>query len=56
MCPPQHKRQKLWQQNLNKSKTEQEDLINLDIHKRYDLILLQEPYLDKYGNIRATRK
>src|SRR5882672_5195237 len=46
---------RIWQQNVNKSKTAQEDLINTDVHRNYDLILLQEPYLDGYGNTRATR-
>ena len=44
---------RIWQQNITKSKMVQEDL---DIHKTYDLIFPQEPYLYKYGNSRATRK
>ena len=33
---------KLWQKNLNKSRSTQEDLINSDLWKDYDIILLQE--------------
>jgi len=46
---------RIWQQNLNKSRVAQEDLINSDVHKSYDLLILQEPYIDSYGNTKATR-
>jgi len=29
---------KMWQQNIHKSRMAQEDLINLDMHKEYDLL------------------
>ena len=44
----------IWQQNLNKSAKAHWDLINSSIHKDWDVILLQEPYLDSYGNTKAT--
>src|SRR5882672_4993774 len=46
---------RLWQQNLNKSRSAQEDLINSDLPKNYDIILLQEPYIDSYGNTKAKK-
>ena len=55
MARPAPMQLRLWQQNINKSNIVQEDLINSDIHKNYDMVLLQEPYLDRYGNMRATR-
>ena len=45
----------VWQQNLNKSHVAQEDLINSDIQRTYDILVLQEPYIDVYGNTKATR-
>ena len=33
----------------------QEDLINSDIQKDYDILLLQEPYIDSFSNIKAMR-
>ena len=45
----------VWQQNLNKSHIAQEDLINLDIQRTYDILMLQEPYIDAYGNTKARR-
>jgi ribonuclease HI len=48
-------RLQIWQQNLNKSRAAQEDLINSNIHSDYDIILLQEPYIDSLGNTKATR-
>ena len=33
----------------------QEDFINLDVYKSYNLLLLQEPYIDGYGNTKATK-
>ena len=34
----------------------QEDLINSDVHRNYDILMLQEPYIDAYGNTKATSK
>ena len=52
---PSPKRLRIWQQNLNKSDKVQFDLINSSVHKDWDL-LLQEPYIDKFGNTKATSK
>ena len=52
---PAPKRFNIWQQNLNKSRVAQEDLINSGIHKDYDILALQEPYIDAFGNTKATR-
>ena len=52
---PALKRFNVWQQNLNKSQVAQEDLINCSIHKDYDILALQEPYIDAFGNMKATR-
>ena len=45
----------IWQQNLNKSRVMQEELINSEVYKEYDLLILQEPYIDSYGNTKVTR-
>ena len=50
---PNHLR--IWQQNINKSRVAQEDLINSDVYKNYNLMLLQEPFIDSYGNTKATK-
>src|SRR5882724_5433558 len=55
MCPPQHKRQKLWQQNLNKSRLVQEDLINSDLCTDCDIILLQDLYMDSHDNTKVAK-
>ena len=47
-------RLRIWQQNLNKSRVAQEDLINSGVYKDYDVLILQEPYIDSYGNTKAT--
>ena len=52
---PVPNRLRIWQQNLNKSRVAQEDLINSEVYKEYDLLILQEPYIDSYGNTKATR-
>ena len=44
----------IWQQNLNKSRVAQEDLINSEVYKQFDVLILQEPFIDSYGNMRAT--
>ena len=36
-----------WQQNLHKLRIAQEDLINSDVHKNYDLLILQELYIHR---------
>lgn len=42
------------QQNLNKSRTAQFDLINSIDPKDWDIILLQEPFIDAYNNTKAN--
>jgi len=51
---PMPVRLKIWQQNLNKSDKAQYDLINSPIHEEWDLLLLQEPYIDARGNTKAN--
>ena len=51
---PTPNRLRIWQQNLNKSRVVQEDLINSGVYKDYDVLILQEPYIDSYGNTKAT--
>ena len=46
----------IWQQNLNKSDKAHFNLINSPLHMKWDLLLLQEPYIDKLGNTKATSK
>ena len=48
------KRLRIWQQNLNKSDKAQYDLNNSLIHNEWDIILLQEPYIDTLGGTRAN--
>ena len=55
LAPPST-RLKIWQQNLNKSDKAQFDLINAPLHKEWDLLLLQEPYIDSFGNTKATSR
>src|SRR5882762_6506784 len=45
----------IWQQNVDHSMVATQHLINSDLHRHYDIIALQEPYLGKYGNTRASR-
>ncbi|KII91391.1 hypothetical protein PLICRDRAFT_105097, partial [Plicaturopsis crispa FD-325 SS-3] len=49
-------RLKIWQQNLNKSSKAHFDLINSAVHKDYDILAIQEPYLDSFANTKATSK
>ena len=46
---------RIWQQKINKLRVAQEDLINSDMYKNYNLVLLQEPYIDSFGNTKATK-
>lgn len=48
------KRLRILQINLNKSQIAQEDLLNSVIHTNYDVILIQEPWLDFLGNTRGS--
>src|SRR6266481_7165782 len=49
-------RLRIWQQNLNKSNKAHFDLINSPVHKDWDLLLLQELYIECFRNIKATSK
>ena len=49
-------RLRIWQQNLNKSDKAQFYLINMPLHKEWDILLLQEPYIDSFGNTKATSR
>ena len=44
---------RIWQQNARKSQTAQHYILNTD-PLLYDLILLQEPWIDSYGNTRGN--
>ena len=44
----------IWQQNLNKSDKAHYDLINMPLHKNWDILALQEPYIDALGNTMAN--
>lgn len=46
---------RILQINLNKSEKAQLELLNNDLHKHWDIVLLQEPYTNFYRNI-ATPK
>lgn len=45
---------RIYQQNLNKSRTAQFDLINSLDPSKWDFILIQEPFLDAYNNTKST--
>ena len=53
---PPPKRLRIWQQNLNKSNKAQFDLINAPLHKDWDVLLLQEPYINNLGNTKVTSR
>ena len=44
----------IWQQNLNKSDKAHYNLINTPLHKNWDVLALQEPYIDTLGNTKAN--
>ncbi|EIW77849.1 hypothetical protein CONPUDRAFT_35281, partial [Coniophora puteana RWD-64-598 SS2] len=45
---------RILQLNMNNSRYAHEDLLNGSLANDWDVILLQEPCLDKLGNTRAT--
>ena len=53
---PPPKRLRIWQQNLNKSDKAQFNLINTLLHKDWDILLLQELYINNLGNTKATSR
>ena len=50
MLQPAPTQIKIWQQNLNKSRVAQEDLIDTDVYRTYNILALQEPFINTYGN------
>ena len=42
------------QQNMRTAKDAHLDLFTSDIHKKADIMLLQEPYFDTYGNTKVS--
>ena len=53
---PPPPRLRIWQQNLNKSDKAHYDLINSPLHKSWDVLALQEPYIDSFGNTKANSR
>ena len=48
-------RLRIWQHNLNKSDEKAHyDLINMLLHKNWDILALQELYVDKLGNTKVN--
>ena len=47
---------RIWQQNLNKSDKAHYNLINMPLHKNWDILALQEPYIDTFGNTKANSR
>jgi hypothetical protein len=41
---------RIWQQNVHKSKTAQDYVLNTANPKDWDIIALQEPWINSYGN------
>src|ERR1700736_2213560 len=46
---------RIWQQNVHKSKTAQTYVINTANPKDWDIIALQEPWIDSFGNSRGSQ-
>jgi hypothetical protein len=46
---------RIWQQNVHKSKTAQDYILNTANPKDWDVIALQEPWFDKYGNSHGSQ-
>ncbi|KAJ3781155.1 hypothetical protein GGU10DRAFT_278073, partial [Lentinula aff. detonsa] len=46
---------KIWQQNLNKSAQAQFSMV-FNTDKSYDILALQEPNIDKYGNTKSISR
>ena len=44
----------IWKQNLNKSDKAHYDLINTPLHKNWDILALQELYIDTLGNTKVN--
>ena len=48
------RRLRIWQQNINKSLEAQLDLLHSQSPAQYDIIAIQEPYIDFLGNSHAN--
>ena len=46
---------RIWQQNVHKSKTAQSYILNTANPNNWDIIALQEPWFDSFGNTRGTQ-
>jgi hypothetical protein len=46
---------RIWQQNVHKSKTAQASVLNTANPKDWDVLALQEPWFDSFGNSRGTQ-
>ena len=46
----------IWQQNLNKMDKAHYNLINLPLHKSWDVLALQEPYINSFSNTKANSR
>ena len=51
-----HSTLKIWQQNVNNSKTAHLDLLNMVDPNQYHVLAIQEPYTDSFGISRGNRK
>jgi len=55
--PPLNDRHlRIWQQNVNRSRNAQEDLLESLKAKRFDICAIQEPCIDSFNNTRANSK
>ncbi|KAF9233166.1 hypothetical protein BU15DRAFT_54274, partial [Melanogaster broomeanus] len=53
---PQTTQLRIWQQNLNSSKTAQLSLLEGPKSTQWDILALQEPYIDPRKNTTSTRR
>ncbi|KIJ11402.1 hypothetical protein PAXINDRAFT_27822, partial [Paxillus involutus ATCC 200175] len=47
---------RIWQQNLNTSRIVQLSLLNSRVAKDWDIVALQEPYINPMKNTTSTRR
>ena len=56
LCAPVYPQNlRIWQQNAHKSKTAQSYILNTANPNNWDVIVLQEPWFDSYGNSSGTQ-
>ena len=53
--PTDPQKLRIWQQNAHKSKTTQSYILNTANPNYWDVIVLQEPWFDSYGNTHRTQ-